>query len=97
MFLIAGLTLLALVAAALLALGGVGSPVVVAHLAFALGVVPLIFAAMLHFVPVLTRTGDPSSWLARLPLFAQADGVLIVAACRGCCLTIWFTPLLRST
>lgn len=83
MFLIARLTLLALVAAALLALGGVGSPVVVAHLAFALGVVPLIFAAMLHFVPVLTRTGDPSSWLARLPLFAQADGVLIVASMQG--------------
>jgi hypothetical protein len=36
-----------------------GSPLAVAHLAFAVGIVPLIFAAMSHFVPVLTRTGNP--------------------------------------
>lgn len=83
MLLIAGLTLLALMSGAILALGGVGSPVVVAHLAFALGIVPLIFAAMLHFIPVLTRTGDPSPWLQRLPLLAQADGLLIVLGMQG--------------
>ena len=83
MLLIAGLTLLALMSGAILALGGVGSPVVIAHLAFAPGIVPLIFAAMLHFIPVLTRTGDPSPWLQRLPLLAQADGLLIVLGMQG--------------
>ena len=52
----------------------------VLHLAFALGIVPLIFAAMSHFIPVLTRTGDPGRWIARLPLMAQIAGLVTVAA-----------------
>ena len=60
----ASLTLLALLGSAVLALSGVGSPLAVAHLAFAVGIVPLIFAAMSHFVPVLTRTGDPGRWIS---------------------------------
>ncbi|MBL8426087.1 MAG: hypothetical protein JNM16_01330, partial [Dechloromonas sp.] len=51
----ASLSLLSLIASALLAVMGWGSPLAVAHLAFAVGIVPLIFAAMMHFVPVLTR------------------------------------------
>ena len=79
----AGLTLLALLASAALALSGVGSPLAVAHLAFAVGIVPLIFAAMTHFVPVLTRTGDPGRLIARLPGVAQLAGLVAVAAMQG--------------
>ncbi len=69
----ASLTLLSLLGSAVLALSGVGSPLAVAHLAFAVGIVPLIFAAMSHFVPVLTRTGDPGRWISYLPGVAQFD------------------------
>lgn len=79
----ASLTLLALLGSAVLALSGVGSPLAVAHLAFAVGIVPLIFAAMSHFVPVLTRTGDPGRWIARLPGSAQGAGLVAVAAMQG--------------
>lgn len=79
----ASLTLLALLLSAILALNGLGSPLAVAHLAFAVGIVPLIFAAMSHFVPVLTRTGDPGRWLARLPMLAQGAGLCAVGAMQG--------------
>ncbi len=83
MILTASLTLLSLIGSAALALSGLGSPLAVAHLAFAVGIVPLIFAAMIHFVPVLTRTGDPDRRLAWLPSLAQAGGLLVVAAMQG--------------
>jgi hypothetical protein len=79
----ASLTLLALVCSAILALSGLGSSLAVAHLAFAVGIVPLIFAAMMHFVPVLTRSGEPDWRLARLPVAAQATGMVAVAAMQG--------------
>jgi len=79
----ASLTLLSLICSAALALSGVGSPLAVAHLAFAVGIVPLIFAAMSHFVPVLTRTGSPSQTIARLPGMAQMAGLLAVLAMQG--------------
>jgi hypothetical protein len=79
----ATLTLLALLVSAGLALIGAGAPLAVTHLAFAVGVVPLIFAAISHFVPVLTRTGDPGRWIARLPLAAQGAGLLAVTAMQG--------------
>ena len=79
----AGLTLLALLSSAILTLAGWGSPLAVVHLAFAVGIVPLIFAAMSHFVPVLTRTGDPQHWIRRLPLLAQTAGLIAVAAMQG--------------
>lgn len=50
------------------------------HLALAAGALPLIFAAMLHFVPVLTRSGAPSTWLHWLPLPVLAGGGLITLA-----------------
>lgn len=83
MLLTAALTLAALVTAAALFVSGQGSPAAVAHLAFAIGIVPLIFAAMIHFVPVLTRTGEPAPWIRRLPWLAQAVGVLIALALQG--------------
>ncbi len=79
----ASLTLLALLGSAVLVLSGVGSQLAVAHLAFAVGIVPLIFAAMSHFVPVLTRTGDPGRWISRLPGAAQLAGLVVVAAMQG--------------
>jgi hypothetical protein len=79
----ASLTLLALLGSAVLALSGSGSPLAVAHLAFAVGIVPLIFAAMTHFVPVLTRTGDPARAISPLPIAAQLAGLLAVGAMQG--------------
>lgn len=79
----ASLSLFSLIASSLLAISGWGSPLAVAHLAFAVGIVPLIFAAMMHFVPVLTRTGDPDRRLRYLPNLAQANGLLAVFAMQG--------------
>lgn len=79
----ASLTLLSLFCSAVLALSGVGSPLAVAHLAFAVGIVPLIFAAMSHFVPVLTRTGNLGPVIGRLPVVAQVAGLVAVLAMQG--------------
>ncbi len=79
----AALTLVALVFSVVLSLTGFGSPVAAVHLAFAVGIVPLIFAAMSHFVPVLTRTGDAERRIARLPHIAQLAGLVVVAALEG--------------
>ena len=54
-----------------------------AHAAFALGAMPLIFAAMGHFVPVLTRTGGEPSALRHLPLVMQVAGGLAVGGLAG--------------
>jgi len=49
------------------------------HLAFALGVMPLIMGAMTHFVPVLTRTRGAARSVEGLVVLAWLGGVLIVA------------------
>jgi hypothetical protein len=71
--------LLLLMAAAMLVVGR-GAPALGAHIAFALGVMPLILAAMGYFVPVLTRGpgAAAASWLP--PLMALGGGGLVVAA-----------------
>jgi hypothetical protein len=79
----ASLTLLSLLGSAILALGEIGSPLAVAHLALAVGIVPLILAAMSHFVPVLTRTGDPSRSISLVPAAAQMAGIVAVATMQG--------------
>ncbi|MDP2829121.1 MAG: hypothetical protein Q8O37_11010 [Sulfuricellaceae bacterium] len=48
------------------------------HLVLALGMMPLIMAAMTHFVPVLTRSRAATAVL-RAPLLGAAGGVVIVA------------------
>lgn len=79
----AAVTIFALLLSLALGLAGWGTPAAVAHIAFAVGIVPLIFAAMGHFVPVLTRSGNPP-WLIRyLPLGAQLAGLSAVAAMAG--------------
>lgn len=63
-----------------LSLGGAGllSVPATAHIFFAAGVMPLVFGAMIYFVPVLTRGGDAhrAVWLA--PPFLQMIGVTVV-------------------
>ncbi|NJD24790.1 MAG: hypothetical protein FIB06_05235 [Betaproteobacteria bacterium] len=79
----AAITLLALVASLALGAAGVGEPVAVLHVAFAIGIVPLVFAAMGHFVPVLTRSGDPPPAIRGLPFAAQVSGAVAVLAMQG--------------
>lgn len=77
-----------LVITALLSFGGalalprllVLLPAVHVHLALAMGALPLIFGAMLHFVPVLTRSGGADKKVERLPLVVLTAGILAVAA-----------------
>ena len=50
------------------------------HLMLAVGAMPLIFGAMSHFIPVLTRSrAAPTGW-AGIPLLALAGGGLVVAS-----------------
>lgn len=70
--------LMSLAAAAIFLIAAQGTPQLAAHVAFALGVLPLILAAISYFVPVLTRsagTGIAASWP---PLLAWAGGMLAV-------------------
>lgn len=54
-------------------------PAALWHLVFAIGALPLILAAMIYFVPVLTRTPEPPRRLALIPLTALLAGAAIVA------------------
>jgi hypothetical protein len=70
-------TAVACVAASLaLMLAAATAPAVAAHLAFAAGVMPLILGAMMHFVPVLTRSRTPAPALHALPFAALGAGLL---------------------
>jgi len=51
-----------------------------AHVAFAMGVMPLILGAIGYFVPVLTRSGAPPPPVRLLPVLAVAAGAFLVAA-----------------
>jgi hypothetical protein len=53
------------------------------HIAFAIGAMPLVFGAIIHFIPVLTRSGAPTASVAWLPLPLQAAGVLATLALGG--------------
>jgi hypothetical protein len=50
------------------------------HLMLAAGAMPLILAAMGHFIPVLTRTREAGGWVDTLPVAAFAAGTLAVVA-----------------
>jgi hypothetical protein len=56
------------------------APAAVAHLVFAIGIMPLILGAMGHFVPVLSRSREPPRAILRLPWLALAAGILAVAS-----------------
>lgn len=66
-------------AAALLWAPHAGRPAVL-HLILAVGAMPLIFGAMSHFIPVLTRTRAPAAGLLGIPVLALAGGALAVSA-----------------
>jgi len=78
-FLVASAVAAFATALALILTGG-ASPAAAAHVAFAAGILPLIFGAMLHFVPVLTRSAAPAAAMHRLPLALLAAGLLAAAA-----------------
>lgn len=73
-------TLLALLVAATLLAARQGVPALAVHIGFALGVMPLILAAIAYFVPVLTRGPEAATaaWLP--PMLALGGGVMLVAA-----------------
>ncbi len=50
------------------------------HLALAIGALPLIMGAMLHFAPVLTRSSAPAVPIRSLPWLAQSGGAIVVLA-----------------
>ncbi len=79
-----GFSAIAVFLAALVLLHSGGTSLAAAaHLVFTVGIVPLIFAAISHFVPVLTRSrGAPRSVLL-LPLPLQLAGVATFLAFRG--------------
>lgn len=79
-----GVLFLALAASVTLLLlaGGVPRPVF-AHAIFAMAALPLMLAAILHFVPVLTRSRGASSSLRRMPWLALASGAAVVTALFG--------------
>lgn len=50
------------------------------HLMLAVGAMPLIFGAMMHFIPVLTRSRAAPTALAGVPLLALGGGLWVWAA-----------------
>lgn len=63
--------------------GGAVPPAPTIHIAFAAGAMPLIFGAIIHFVPVLTRTALPGLPLRCLPLAVQVAGIATPLALAG--------------
>ena len=75
--------LVSLAAAGLLLVAGHGAPQLAAHLAFALGMLPLILAVISYFIPVLTRSAAAGFGIWWPPLLAWAGGVLAVFSFAG--------------
>ncbi len=75
------LVALALVAFAVALLGPLhAGRIATLHLILAVGAMPLIFGAMSHFIPVLTRTRAPGAKVASLPVLALTGAVLAMIA-----------------
>jgi hypothetical protein len=72
-------SILAMIGAWLLPLIGDWNRAAHIHLAFALGIMPLIMGAMTHFVPVLSRTRTAPRGVESLTALAWLSGTLIVA------------------
>jgi hypothetical protein len=64
-------------------LSGDLAPQAIAHIAFALGILPLILAAIAYFVPVLTRSASAPPQLLAVPLAAWLGAACMVAAFAG--------------
>jgi hypothetical protein len=72
------ITLLAFITAGSILVTGSAPAIVAYHLIFAIGIIPLIFAAMMHFIPVLTRSVRASASVQRLPLLAMIGGGALI-------------------
>lgn len=70
--------LAAFVAALMLSALGVLPALAATHLVLALAILPLIFGAITHFVPVLTRGAGAPRAVLNLPLLLQVAGILVV-------------------
>lgn len=56
----------------------------ISHITLALGILPLILAAMRYFIPVLTRSGAAAPrWLSALPLLAWLGGLILILGFNG--------------
>lgn len=75
----AGVALLTFIAASLLVLAQGAAAIVSYHIIFAIGVVPLILGAMVHFIPVLSRSRNPPPYMHLLPIAALLGGALLNA------------------
>lgn len=64
------------------------------HLALAAGVMPLIFGAMTHFVPVLTRSKSPHAGIRLIPVLMLASGALAVFSFATASRAYYFSALL---
>lgn len=72
-------TLLMFIAASILALLRGSAAIVGYHIIFAIGIVPLILGAMVHFVPVLARSRIPGKLIRLLPTTTLLGGALVVS------------------
>ena len=79
---------LAAFAAALLGSSQIGRATVV-HLMLAVGAMPLIFGAMSHFIPVLTRTRTATAGLLGIPVLALAGGALAMSSFMSPHIMMW--------
>lgn len=70
-------TLLTLIVASSLALLRGSATIISYHIIFTIGVVPLILGAIIHFVPVLTRSKSPGKSIRLLPFIALFGGVMV--------------------
>ena len=59
------------------------SPQAILHITFALGIMPLILAAIIYFVPVLTRGSGATPWLNVTPVLAWFGAAGILAGFCG--------------
>lgn len=75
----AGVVLLTFIAASILALLRGSAAIVGYHIIFAIGVVPLILGAMVHFMPVLARSKSPGRFVRLLPVAALLGGGLLAS------------------
>lgn len=75
----AAVTLLTFIAASFLALSRGSAAIVSYHIIFAIGIVPLILGAMVHFVPVLTRSKSPGQCIRLLPATAMLGGIVVTS------------------
>lgn len=69
-------TLLTFIAASTFVLLHEGAAIVSYHLIFAIGIIPLILGAMVHFLPVLARSRNPGQSIQLLPVMALLGGLL---------------------